>query len=276
MTQNLALDLDPNRVLTSNDTDLKSRSEWTPQSKTQQKLPTLDDGESDLGTSNSWNPGEYVSILPSYNHNCALDLSCEYLQNVTNWQPTFKSQPGIWQDTSYDNISISLADNTYDAHYLLGNYYQKVAATAGANTNANNSQTLDSICPKGWTLPNAERKTNTSIPIATINSFYQLFVAYGYSDQVQGQPLVMIDGLINGANQNLTKSPMYFMRSGSISNLQSINAVGYYWASSIDYNSYITEEYKYTNTTLALTSYHFYPSAIYSDRPGQSIRCLAY
>ena len=80
---------------------------------------------------------------------------------LKNWKPSASTTTTISDyyepDTgkSYD-AGNQAYEGTYDpsdpttAHYLVGNYYQWSAATAGYT---GTSQSTQSICPKGWTLP---------------------------------------------------------------------------------------------------------------------------
>lgn len=88
------------------------------------------------------------------------------------------------------------ATKTYDARYLIGNYYSYNAAAAGSGgeelssgnaDNVTNTQELnallknapDSICPKGWQLPRSGANYTTKAPFDLDDSYYRLLLAYG-------------------------------------------------------------------------------------------------
>ncbi len=139
--------------------------------------------------------------------------------------------------------------NSYDAHYLIGNYYQFNAATAGSSVNASSptsagtdaSKLTDapsSICPKGWQLPKSGRNTTTGLPFDR-DDLYRLWLAYGYpqanqyeSNNGNGITLMRHGSYLNGvldttnysnlgvsrsAHQNSVLQPFYFVHSGYIS-----------------------------------------------------------
>lgn len=166
----------------------------------------------------------WVGKLPDGNcwmtQNLDLDLSTSTTltpndTNISsNWTPrtsTTTTISGYGPDTgkSYDpggnsNGSDDYYEGTYDpnnpetAHYLVGNYYQWSAATAGYT---GTSQSTQSICPKGWTLPS------------------------------QSQFQALINSGLNG--NNFMQSPYYLLRGGNLyrSYLNLAGSNGYYWSS---------------------------------------------
>lgn len=150
-------------------------------------------------------------------------------------------------------------EKRYDAHFLLGDYYTWSAATAGnddapdpegvTNPAAQvNSET--SICPKGWKLPNSGRNLNTKLPFEIDDSFYKLLLAYGYPQAndytppsnaatTAGSYTALLDGELNGSSQNVTKEPLYLVRSGVMfvtvnnSYLAHLGHSGTYWTSTV-------------------------------------------
>ena len=120
-----------------------------------------------------------------------------------------------------------------DQHYHVGNYYQWSAATAGYT---GTSQSTQSICPAGWTLPS------------------------------QSQFQALINNGLSG--NNFMNAPYYLLRGGHLygSSLQNVGSYGYYWSStpyssntaySLDVNSGSAYVYSYRR--------HF----------GRSVRCVA-
>lgn len=69
------------------------------------------------------------------------------------WQPTHTTQSGTYQGSTYDYVAIDETAKTYDAHYLIGNFYFWNAATAGSGGKITDKTARDSICPKNWRLP---------------------------------------------------------------------------------------------------------------------------
>ena len=183
-----------------------------------------------------------------------------------NWYPTFEADKdgfrvnngygdGIWLSTNYDSATGNVvystydtADDTaspdggvvtverkaeggkYDAHYLIGNYYQWGTAVAGTNyidgrpvvsgSRADPDKlvnTKDSICPKGWKLPVAGGNTKTGQPFVRQDSFVSLFAAYGYpTDNYTPSSISGYTPFLNGENQNPELAPFYYPRSGVV------------------------------------------------------------
>ncbi len=279
MTQNLALDLNSSKALTSSDTDLNSKSSWTPTESTSSIIPaaTSNPPQNSL---ESWNLGEYVMATPARMSSCnsaptasspsisgpnsvragqTISQNCSEAVDVSSaeWKPTFDSaQYGIGKTWTihdcilntttktcdyindiYDTmakdtngqlitpgavVTVDLNTKTYDAHYLIGNYYYWLTATAnsgasltstGAEQDVNKLQDApDSICPKGWRLPLAGNNTITNQIFDRPNSIYQLFKSYGYTDTNLETPLIIATPYHNPSLQ-----PFYFTNHGRLS-----------------------------------------------------------
>ena len=146
MTQNLDFDI-PAEGITSADSDISdvwNSTSTYPPTATSSTIYNDDKAESTL----SWDPGMYVNSNPGGPWNCEgtdLDVStCTSLVNVASgYNPM--------TEISSDGVIISGSD--YDAHYLIGNYYQWNAATAGTGGSDIYTDPTGSICPKGWHLP---------------------------------------------------------------------------------------------------------------------------
>lgn len=163
----------------------------------------------------------WVAKLPDGNcwmtQNLDLDLSTSTTLTPANtniprnWTPrtsTTTTISGYNSDTgrSYDAGNQAYEgsyneNNPTTAHYLVGNYYQWSAATAGYT---GTSQSTQSICPKGWTLPS--------------QSQFQQLINSGLS------------------NSNATNAPYYLLRGGELlnSSLYRAGSDGYYWSSTSD------------------------------------------
>ncbi len=215
--------------------------------------------------------------------------SGEGFKNVEGWSPTYTAQDGqivLNAGNAFDRgekkelehkdgsgsyttitypytykglIAVDETAQTYDAHYLVGNYYQYNAATAGTGTaSVVNANAPSSICPKGWTLP---RSGNKSEIVGSLNAnngtFYNLLNAYGVAGKVSSEAgaktttlrdytkqltaTAIVDGGTTTydvtANQfNIASQPLYFVRSGytdvSYSYLRDAGHLNYSWSPS--------------------------------------------
>lgn len=249
MVQNLALDLSTEVALTPADSDVSS--DWTPKSNTETEIPAKT--TADYTSERSWNLGNIVLTNPTKSTICAQELPSElagqgYTQdgfNSTFYGYKITEQCGdLLKDISNNMLagfsatetsSISPDGKSYDAHYLIGNYYTWNAATAGSGVNISSPNSAstnlsdlvdanDSICPRGWRLPTDGRYYNGGIayPFERDNSFVKLLVAYGYPAgnaeagwSIQnGTPYTSITGT---GKTRLDFAPMYFMRNGHVS-----------------------------------------------------------
>ena len=145
MAQNLDLDLTNGTPLTPEDSDVSSN--WNPPRSTE-KNGTVTSNSTNTETY-SWDFGLYVKSNPddydSYCHNVKTMSGCNGWTDVTNLTPAETEWAG-----SVDN---TVSGSTYDAHFLIGNFYQWNAATAGTGGTITSQNATDSICPKGWRLP---------------------------------------------------------------------------------------------------------------------------
>ena len=76
---------------------------------------------------------------------------------------TDKDTDGAFIPYTYTGlVTADFENQTYDSHYLVGNYYQFNTITAGTAGQFGNRVTLPStICPKGWTLPSVSSTNGT-------------------------------------------------------------------------------------------------------------------
>lgn len=235
MTQNLDLDLSTGRTLTSTDSDVVN---WTPANSDENTIPNT----RALSTSNwptsgtpirSYDPGWYVYINPTNMSNSCGDANG--LKNCTSKG---------WRLVTQDGTD-------YDAHYLVGNYYSWMAATAGQSSNLTTTreggEAPNSICPKGWKMPSKSRS----------GSFEELFASYGSNTS----------GFAYGGVDVRTK-PIYLVPTGYISNgkLNSAGGSGGYWM------SLISETKGHTLDMGGPSSIAFSNSPIYY---GYTVRCVA-
>ena len=208
MTQNLDLNLSSSKTLTSADSDLAS--DWTPNVSTEQEGTITDADASSFAYLYSWDPGMYVKNDPHNTQYCSgakslSDSECSSAGwvNVSNMTP---------MENAATNVAIS--NNTYNAHYLVGNYYQWNAATANTGNTIMGADAPGSICPKGWRLPQGGSGSE--------NSFYELLQQYN---------------LISSYDfEIITSDPLYFNPSGRIiaGALNFTGSHGNYWLSTAD------------------------------------------
>lgn len=240
MTQNLDLDLN-GRTLTPVDSDVSSN--WTYNGGW---YTSGNQGVEDNPTVQGWNLGEYVWKDPSNTDYCGgssgvYDLANPSCQNY--WQNT----SGMTAMTESRADGVTVEGNTYDAHYLVGNYYSWEAATAGSGSSLSSGDAADSICPAGWCLP----------AYSGIGSYISLTSAYGISSDTAG-------------GTAMVSSPLYFVRSGYVdagSYLGYAGDRGVYWSRRAD-----SSRLAYY---LLFYSYLVNPSFYTNRYRGNSVRCVA-
>ena len=138
MTQNLDLDLSTEITLTPADTDVTEN--WTPMRSTISFTGTTVDGwQNDNNTPYSADPGD------AYYYTSGTDAD----------------------DIQYNSLAeCEAAGHTDCTHYHAGNYYNWSAAVASNDTSEMTepySNASDSICPKGWRLPNGNNSSETGL-----------------------------------------------------------------------------------------------------------------
>ena len=170
-------------------------------------------------------------------------------------------------DTRYNSLqACKNASHTEDEckRYFVGNYYNWSAAIASNNsTNISTTGAIasNSICPKGWRLPNASQTDNVN------NEFGRMLYQAEITAKVSaGNNSV---GYTTGGFNKLRSNPYYFVRSGNIygGTLYNPGASGYYWSSTV---SSSTSAYPlYFNGT------DIYPARNGNRCSGRSVRCVA-
>ena len=251
MTQNLELDLTSGKSLTPELSDVSAN--WNPGATTFTSAQEGGRGSSYNNTVQSWNLGKYVWKTPNSTSYCQPDTNlsestcASYWQDVSSWAPmTEYRTDGITYDTN---------TQTYDAHYLAGNYYSWEAATAGTGRSytSSGSQAPDSICPKGFKLPLSHTNNNN-----VSGSFYNLLNQYGFTSSTG-----------SGTN-SITRAPLFFVRSGYVYPTNYLGRAGYrglYWSSVANSSSdaYYLDFY----------SSNVGPSSFHYRYGGHSVRCVA-
>ena len=264
------------------------------------KTPAFNES-TNVGIINSLRPGDTFATQCSDFVNIDGDWSPIFQAQVGTWRPTVSSEIA-WEngdlagnngDTSQQGLAaVNLIDRTYDAHYLIGNYYQyNTAVTGDAGSNLGTQQDLaNSICPRGWRLPTSGNiAQHNGVPGETVfndaftnkkASFYNLLAEYGYSNTkgyIWSGSDNLYTSIIDGSNndnymKNVAASPLYFVRSGRqmllVGALQYAGSDGYFW-SSTSTNSSIDA------FNLHVSASDLYPSNYYARYNGLSVRCVA-
>ena len=255
MTQNLDFNIDSTKTYTHNDTDLG----WDP---------------NNFDANATWKPdttnGKYN--LP------VNETSVPNWSNQNNYP--YSADPGdiyyytsnsASEDIKYTSLSACTSAGHTEGeckHYHAGNYYNWTAAIASNNSSSLTTQYTNapnSICPKGWRLPIANSNNQTTY------EFGDLLYTYYSITQAKFNTTTITDKVSytsTGFN-DIRKAPLWFVRSGDISDATLYGALnyGYYWSSTVVDSSNVY-------------SFLFYgpgvwPSInVYRGR-GFSIRCLA-
>ena len=245
MTQNLDYDI-PAGGLTSDDSDINNASGIWNSSSTYAPQATSTDINVMTNTSitgtYSWDPGMYVKTTPTdYSKMCG---------DVNGYDDPACAEAGWTNVSSMTAMTEERTDgvvtngNTYDAHYLVGNFYQWNAATAGsggtitsgeindipADLETNLVSAEDSICPKGWELPKVWGNT----------SFINLLSQYSSDDTSNiftGLTTETMSGTINDGK--IATAPLYLQYSGGPGpgmdgTLRYAGSRGAFWSSTAD------------------------------------------
>ena len=123
------------------------------------------------------------------------------------------------------------------AHYHIGNYYNWSAAVAMSNTSAyttNYTVMSNSICPKGWRLPNGITEDPDDNTVKIQSDFNKLLSAYNIANDTDLAGNTNVGWKTNGFT-NIGLSPLYFARSSRVygSFLSSFGTYGSYWSSTV-------------------------------------------
>lgn len=307
MIQNLALDIEGGKTYTAADTDLvgTETKTWTvPVDRgTETEIPAPTPGNNrDV---RSWNLGKVLLMHPSSVQMCSdveipddgnkyeqtnegdiayagqnlVETCPEQYKNVEGWLDNFEATDA---DSFYENETTGI--KSYDPRYLIGNFYQYGAATAGtgigiSGTASSNPDDLanaaGSICPKGWTLPKSGQDRANPQPWAIEGSFTNLLSKYSYSLDTGWQinsDNKSIFWSMNG-KENLAVAPFYWVRTGRISvGLGRLNSRGVInlWSSTADtpMQAYML----FVGSTESSNVYPSYYSARYLAMP---VRCIS-
>ena len=244
MTQNLDLDLtsNPNTnnyiALTSENTDL-----------TDAVSAAYQDGYTISGSG-------VITWVPERDAIAYNNLNSTTWQNDNNHPYSYdyldKNGNSVYPD---GNATQQIAGN----HGLSGNYYNW-SATVASNDSSSASGTLpNSICSKGWKLPNIVDK-----------EFGNLFVKYRIASS-NAAP-----SSLNGEKfSKIISNPLYFIRAGRLNfgGIGNNGQFGDYWTSTLYNNS--TAYYLNFSSTLLRPQYSYEGDNRGKRGSGWSIRCLA-
>ncbi len=292
MVQNLALDIDAEKGLSKNDTDITkdwNSSSTYPPTQTETEVPEVVDtdiSKISTTTTRSWDLGEYVLVNPTD------ATACKNTGGIKPEGVTDDGYNSVWSGGNLDNcnrVEKYTGASNQDTHYLIGNYYQWNAATAGTGGTLQSTETelknaSGSICPKGWQLPtvdggaeearSATRFTQSYFDKYGNTTFSNLFNAYGYAfpnpTDDMNTPNIYGSSAQNG--YIITTVPFFFSRAGAVSlstgSMRTMGRNGFYWSSVASNDASKAYHLYFTSTPI-------YPS--YSDYRGSGfpIRCLA-
>ena len=278
MTQNLDFNIPSTGITTA-----ESNLNWNPSNPTNTSNLT---NNSTATNTNSWDQGMYVYNDPQASASCGTSLTgiSACINGAANSGKTFINVGSGYTASTDPNFTktngspVNTTTKTYDAHYLIGNYYSYNAATAGtgASVSTEGANATGNICPKGWDLPSAGAANESG------NSFYRMLNAQGITVTAGNDKSTSISTTVNAKNatgtgttsmsinQALTSAPLFFVRSGLVEYDSKLYLPGYYasyWSRS-SYSNAIDARYLYFNST------DVYPSSSIARNAGLSLRCL--
>lgn len=227
----------------------------------------------------SWNMGKFVNQYPLAGLRCgdnALDMqtcidgadnkSAGYKPNTfidvsgPEWKPTW--------DYASTGTTLNAATHEYDAHYLIGNYYQYNTATAGSGgTISAYREAEDSICPKNWRLPANLRMINT--PELVDYSFTTLLSKYGFTwPELSSTNNDPYGPNPSASGQDFRLTPLYFTTAGVVyyDHLRNVGAASSYWTATSDLN---------TTFSSGVNGDKIMPANISFRHWGSAVRCVA-
>ena len=171
-------------------------------------------------------------------------------------------------DTRYTSLQACKNANHTEAEckrYFAGNYYNWTAAIASnnsANISTNNDRATNSICPKGWRLPNASQTNNQYNEFGIMLFDAGITAALSNGNESVGYTT-------NGFNK-LRSNPYYFVRLGIIAGgtLYDAGLNGSYWSSMVNNNTYAYFLHFNSSTLI-------YPARKDNRYYGWAVRCVA-
>ena len=266
MTSNLDLGIGNTGPLNSNNTDISTTASGS---------GIYSAGYTEQDGVWTWNPASTAITSSYYISNTSVRPSAWPNSNTTPYSAEggdtyYYTSNTTGNDTRYDSLQdCKNASHTEDEckRYFAGNYYNWSAAIA-SNNSTNIGSTAEeiasnSICPKGWRLPNASQTDNI------YNEFGRMLYGEGITAALSnGNESV---GYYNGVTSfnKLRSNPYYFVRSGDINGgtLTDPSVYGFYWSSTVSSSTYAY--------SLSFSGTDIYPARNYSRFTGRSVRCVA-
>ena len=269
MTQNLDLDLDSTKTYTNLDTDLGwngtsySTASWTPERST---YPT---GTTTWGLYNS-TTGEYGGDYYPESYDPGDLYWNGTLSNWNDWNAYYDScyDNDTWCDETLNPISTyTTVSGIPTPQYHLGDFYNWSAAIATNDSSSYgvydegtdsyiNTETNQSICPAGWTLPIGGYFDSN----APDKSFQNLLEQYGWDN----------NSYTLSNDRKIWESPIYLGLSGGwYGMLGNVGADVYSWSSVASYDENAYYLYAISDGVVSPNSYGYARSA------GGVVRCVA-
>ncbi len=269
MTSNLDLDIGGTNVaaLTSENTDISTTASGS---------GIYSDGYTEQDGVWTWNP---VSTAITSNYYISDTSVRPSAWPTNNYTTPYSAEGGdtyyytsntTGNDTRYNSLqACKNASHTEDEckRYFVGNYYNWTAAIA-SNNSTNIGSTVgeiasNSICPKGWHLPNASQTDNVN------NEFGRMLYGEGITAALSnGNESVGYYDDVTSFNK-LRSNPYYFVRSGTIDGgtLNDPGVYGLYWSSTVSSSTYAY--------FLSFSGTVIYPGRNFDRYRGRSVRCVA-
>ncbi len=229
MTQNLDLCIGCEGVaaLTSENTDINPEDSG-------QGIYNAAGGYSESGGVWTWTPASKAttsSIVVNYSTGTVTgwDTQNTAPRSAEGGDTYFYTSGNNNNDKRYDSLDLCKVDHSEAdcLHYSTGNYYNwtaAVASNASGGISTDKARAANSICPRGWRLP------NTDTADSVYNEFGKLLYDYNItSNKANGTNSV---GYKTGGFNALRTTPLWFVRSGNIgwSILYYPAASGRYWS----------------------------------------------
>ena len=252
-------------------------------------------GYSISGSTITWTPNSTLDAAPAIITNHSSGNPANSLSGWTNDDNVpYQAEGGEYyiftsgngnDDIIYSSLNDCIkAGHTAElcSHYHIGNYYNFSAAVAGNDTSSYTTDLTvmpNSICPKGWRLPNGLTETNGT---TNISEFNQLALANGITGGTtiahsgESDRWISTGWLTNGfnnfrsvfTNSHGDRVPMYFVRSGNPNStvLYNLGRLGRLRSSTIRSSS--------SDYFLRFGSDSFTPAAQDDHLVGAAVRCV--
>ena len=203
------------------------------------------------------------------------DVTSAYISSFTTSNNLTKSGdtivlPASSTSSGFDTANYSYVANSGNASSNCSNapgcysYYSWDAATLGSgrSISTDNADVEQSICPKGWHLPNTRTGTDDT------SDFRKLMIALGGSSSIQTytRSTTPTGATVSSA---LQASPNNFLRAGLYSNgsFSDGGSLGRYWSSTSYSNSNLARYLTFDSSGVASADGNY-------RRMGNSVRCV--